>query len=361
MAPTSATLTDSLALTDFVINQGHGVKGLSEMGLKTLPKEYIHPLEERVDKADILPQASIPVIDMSKWDDTEVAKSICDAAEKWGFFQVVNHCVSLEVLGRVKAATHRFFGLSAEEKKKYSKELSPSNNVRFGTSFNTQAEKALEWKDYLSLFYASDDESSALWPPACKDEVLEYMKSSEVLIKQLLQVLMKGLNVTEIDQTKEKLLMGSLRTNLNYYPICPNPELTVGVGRHSDVSTLTILLQDDIGGLYVRGDEGQSWIHVPPVNGSLVINIGDALQILSNGKYKSVEHCVIANGSRNRISVPIFVNPRPKEILCPLPEVIATGKKPVYKPVLYSDYVKHFFRKAHDGKKTIDFAKINNS
>ena len=82
--------------------------------------------------------------------------------------------------------------------------------------------------------------------------MLEYMRKSEVVIKQLLKVLMKRLNVKEIDQTKQDPLMGSRRININYYPVCPNPELTVGVGRHSDVSTLTILLQDDIGGLYVR-------------------------------------------------------------------------------------------------------------
>ena len=138
------------------------------------------------------------------------------------------------------------------------------------------------------------------------------MRRSEVVIKQLLQMLMNGLNVKEIDETKKSLLMGSVRTNLNYYPICPNPELTVGVGRHSDVSTLTILLQDLIGGLYVKGNqgEGDNWIHVPPVKGSLVINVGDALQILSNGRYRSVEHRVTANGTKNRISVPIFVIPR---------------------------------------------------
>ena len=79
---------------------------------------------------------------------------------------------------------------------------------------------------------------------------MEYMRSFELVIKRLLEALMKRLNVKEIDETKESLLMGSKRINLNYYPICPNPELTVGIGRHSDVSTLTILLQDDIGGLY---------------------------------------------------------------------------------------------------------------
>lgn len=192
-------------------------------------------------------------------------------------------------------------------------------------------------------------------------EVLEYMKRTEILVKRLLEILMKRLNVKDIDKNKEALLMGSKRINLNYYPVCPNPELTVGVGRHSDVSTLTVLLQDYIGGLYVRaaGTNEESWVHVPPLKGSLVINIGDALQIMSNGRYKSIEHRVVANASKTRISVPIFVNPRPSDVIGPLPEVLGiSGEKAMYKQVVYSDYVKHFFRKAHDGKSTIDFAKI---
>ena len=192
---------------------------------------------------------------------------------------------------------------------------------------------------------------------AFRDQVLECMRGSEPVIQRLLEALMKRINVKEIDETKESLLMGSKRINLNYYPICPNPELTVGVGRHSDVSTLTILLQDDTGGLYVRGNN-DSWVHVPPISGSLVINVGDALQIMSNGRYKSIEHRVVASGSKNRISVPIFVNPRPSDMIGPFSEVLARGEKALYKQVLYSDYVKHFFRKAHDGKNTIEFAKI---
>ncbi|KAL5560183.1 hypothetical protein UlMin_036394 [Ulmus minor] len=361
MAPTIEDTTNNPQtpnLTEFVINKGYGVKGLSETGLEILPNQYIQPVEERIDVNNVMLGESIPIIDMSNWDDPKVADSICDAAEKWGFFQIINHGVPIEVLENVQEATHRFFGLSAEEKNKYSKERSSSNNVRYGTSFTPQAEKALEWKDFLSLFYVSDDEASALWPSACKDQVLEFMRKSEVVIKQLLEILMKRLNVSQLDSQKESILMGSKRINLNYYPICPNPELTVGVGRHSDVSTLTILLQDNIGGLYVRNQGKNNWIHVPPIKGSLVINIGDALQIISNGRYKSVEHRVAANGNYNRISVPIFVNPRPSDIIFPLPEVLANGEEALYKQVLYSDYVKHFFRKAHDGKQTIDFARI---
>ncbi|KAL8245568.1 hypothetical protein R6Q59_011826 [Mikania micrantha] len=74
------------------------------------------------------------------------------------------------------------------------------------------------------------------------NQALEFMRSSEIIVKKLLGILMNGLNVKEIDETKESMLMGSKRINLNYYPVCLNPELTVGVGRHSDVSTLTVLL-----------------------------------------------------------------------------------------------------------------------
>ncbi|KAJ0714071.1 putative oxoglutarate/iron-dependent dioxygenase, non-heme dioxygenase domain-containing protein [Helianthus annuus] len=358
MVPAISGNSNSLNILDFVVNKGHGVKGLADLGLKTLPHQYIQPPQERFDTSlEDATHDSIPLIDMSRCDDPKVAEAVCNAAQKWGFFQIINHGVPIHVLENVKEATHGFFGLPAEEKNKYSKEHSVTNNVRYGTSFTPEAEKALEWKDYLSLFYVSDDEAASCWPPICRNEALEYMKSFEIVVKKLLEILMNGLNVKEIDQTKESILMGSKRINLNYYPICPNPELTVGVGRHSDVSTLTLLLQDDIGGLYVRNTMNMKWIHVRPISGALVINVGDALQIMSNGKYKSVEHRVSANGSRNRISAPIFVNPKASDIIGPLPEVLQSGEKPLYKHVLYSDYVKHFFRKAHDGKATIEFAK----
>ncbi|RYQ87984.1 hypothetical protein Ahy_B09g095463 isoform C [Arachis hypogaea] len=289
MAPTRSMMMDSPSdLNEFVMIQGNGVKGLYEMGLKTLPKQYIHPLEERMSMMTnkVVPQESIPIIDMSNNNNNcDVEDAICYAAEKWGFFQVINHGVP------------------------------------------TQA--------------------------------LEYMKKSEALIKRLLNILMKRLNVKEIDEIKEAVLMGSKRINLNYYPVCPNHDLTVAIGRHSDVSTLTILLQDQTGGLFVRTEDRCGWIHVPPIPGALVINIGDALQIMSNGRYKSIEHRVTANGSKTRVSVPIFVNPRPSDVIGPFLEVLASdGEKAKYKNVLYSDYVKHFFRKAHDGKMTIEYAKI---
>lgn len=184
------------------------------------------------------------------------------------------------------------------------------------------------------------------------------MKRADLLIKRLLGVLLKRLNVKSIDDKKESMLMGGKSMNLNHYPCCPNPELVVGVGRHSDISILTVLLQDENGGLYVRGTKHDSWIHLSPVEGALIINIGDAMQIISNDMYKSIEHQALTNKNQNRVSIPIFVKPGPDAIVGPLPEVLESGQKPMYKTVVYKHYLKSFFDKAHNGKQAIKFARI---
>lgn len=189
---------------------------------------------------------------------------------------------------------------------------------------------------------------------------MEYIKWAKPVIRKLLEVLLKGLNVKEFDQTKESHLMGALIVDLMHYPMCPNPELAAGVGRHSDISSITILLQDDVGGLYVRGTSADDrWIHVTPVKGALVINIGDILQIVSNDRYKSIEHCVVVDQKRDRVSVPIFVNPADDALVGPFPEVLeSSGEKPVYKRFLFSDYFSFFFSKGPEGKRTMEYVKL---
>lgn len=171
-------------------------------------------------------------------------------------------------------------------------------------------------------------------------------------------MLLSGINVKQMDEVKESASMGSLAVTLLYYPMCPNPDLAAGAGPHSDISSITILLQDDVGGLYVRASEGDKWIHATPIKGSLVVNIGDVLQIMSNGRYKSIEHRVFLSSNRNRVSVPIFANPSMDAVIGPLSEAVEVGEKPIYKQVVFSDYFNYFFSKGHDGKQTIDYARI---
>ncbi|OMO62045.1 Oxoglutarate/iron-dependent dioxygenase [Corchorus olitorius] len=344
---------------DFVVNKGNGIKGLVDAGIETVPDLYILPVEDRLEASEVVSVDSIPVIDASNLDDPKVTDSICEAASKWGFFQIINHGVPLQVLNNVREAAHKFHGLPYQEKNKYWVGNSPTHTVTLTTSFAPQAETALEWKDYLAFrFVPGDQESFALWPPVCREEVVEYMKRAEPVIWKLLKVLLKGINVKEIDKAREYTFLDTPVVYCNYYPRCPNPDLTAGVLPHSDIATLTLLLQDDSGGLYVRATDDHSWIHVPPIHGALVINIGDCLQIMSNDRYKSVEHRVVANASNNRVSVPIFANPGFNAAIGPLPEVLQTGEKPLYKQVIFSDYLKHHCSKKHEGKKTMDFARI---
>lgn len=162
-----AQLPESFNLIDFVVKQGNGVKGLADTGIKAVPSQYIQPLEERLDTSKIEPEASIPIIDFSEWDHPDVAQAIFEASKRWGFFQIVNHGVPSKVLTDLEAAVHRFFNLPTEEKRNYLKD-SPAESVRLATSFSPRAEQVLEWKDYLTMLYVSEDQAFASWPPQCR-------------------------------------------------------------------------------------------------------------------------------------------------------------------------------------------------
>ena len=118
-----------------------------------------------------------------------------------------------------------------------------------------------------------------------REVALEYLKASSSMVRRILEVLMEKLGVT-LEESRMDGFIGLKIVNMNFYPTCPNPDLTVGVGRHSDMGTLTVLLQDGIGGLYVKmeeditgaGKKGE-WVEIPPIPGALVINVGDTLQV----------------------------------------------------------------------------------
>ncbi|XP_047338080.1 scopoletin 8-hydroxylase-like [Impatiens glandulifera] len=359
------------SLFEFVVRDGKGVKGLVDLGISTVPEQYIQPPKERIslEKLAVIGPAHQP-IDLSGLDGPnrdEVVEAIVHAAETLGFFQVVNHGVPLRVLDTLKDTAHMFFAQEAEKKAIYLKEVSPSPLVKYGTSFLPEKERALEWKDYISMMYTNDDEALQQWPDNCKEVVLEYLKASNILVRKLVEILIQRL---ESKREVPDGLIGLKMVNMNFYPACPNPELTVGVGRHSDMGTITVLLQDGIGGLYVKLEQETNdhefehepqWMEIPPVDGALVINIGDSLQILSNGKYKSAEHRVRTTSKESRVSIPVFTAPHPTYRIGPLPELVKLDGVARYKEVLFGDYMKNFFGNTHDGKKSLEFARVDDS
>ncbi|XP_071701461.1 scopoletin 8-hydroxylase-like [Rutidosis leptorrhynchoides] len=362
----SPSFNDDNSLFNFVVKEGNGVKGLVDSGVSSVPDRYIQPPHHRINKqhttAESLENITIDLSELNGPNHNQVVKAIAHAAETLGFFQVVNHGVPLELLESLKVAAHQFFNQPVEKKAVYLKGVSPSRMVKYGTSFVPEKEKALEWKDYVSMIYSNDIDALKFWPNECKEVALDYLKKSDEMVKKLLQALISNLGV-KLDDSRLDEFTGMKMVNMNFYPACPNPELTVGVGCHSDMGTLTVLLQDGIGGLYVKkseelSPENEEWIEIPPIHGALVINIGDTLQILSNGRYKSAEHRVQTTSIESRVSVPIFNAPLPVSKIGPLAELVTRDGVARYREVVFEEYMNNFFGKSHDGKNSLDFAAI---
>ncbi|XP_010491986.1 PREDICTED: feruloyl CoA ortho-hydroxylase 1-like [Camelina sativa] len=354
--------SDDFEVRDYVVNQRNGVKGLVDfLTLTALPSVYIQAPQERFTSDKILVGSPVPVIDVSNWNDPNVAREICHAATTLGLFQIVNHGIAPEELKGIVAAARGFFELPAEERRKYWRGSSVSKTAWLTTSFNPYKESVLEWRDFLKFEYLPQQHNFAItWPPVCKEQVIDHFKKIKPITEKILNILINNLN-SVIDDSNKQTLMGTMRMNFNYYPKCPEPSLAIGTGRHSDINTLTLLLQEDgvLGSLFARATEdGDKWIHVPPMPGAIVVNIGDVLQILSNDRYRSVEHCVVVNKCCSRVSIPVFCGPVHDSVIEPLPEVLEYNETARYRKTVYSDYLKGFFERPHDGKKTIESIKL---
>nr|CAB3467227.1 unnamed protein product [Digitaria exilis] len=129
----------------------------------------------------------------------------------------------------------------------------------------------------------------------------------------------------------------------NYYPRCPKPEHVFGLKPHSDASMVTIVSVDDtVSGLQVQGDDGV-WYDVPIVPGALLVNVGDAVEVLSNGFFKSPVHRVMTNQERERVSVAMFYRLDPEMEIEPAAELVDERQPKRYGKTKSKDYTTRLF------------------
>ncbi|OAP03628.1 LBO1 [Arabidopsis thaliana] len=148
---------------------------------------------------------------------------------------------------------------------------------------------------------------------------------------------------------------------MNYYPPCSSPDLVLGLSPHSDGSALTVLQQskNSCVGLQILKDN--TWVPVKPLPNALVINIGDTIEVLSNGKYKSVEHRAVTNREKERLTIVTFYAPNYEVEIEPMSELVDDETNPCkYRSYNHGDYSYHYVSNKLQGKKSLDFAKILN-
>ncbi|TYH71527.1 hypothetical protein ES332_D05G192200v1 [Gossypium tomentosum] len=285
-------------------------------------------------------ELTFPVIDFSKLNGEERAAAmemIKDACENWGFFELVNHGISHELMDTVERLTKEHYRKCMEQR---FKEMVASKGLEA-----VQSEiNDMDWESTFFLRHLPESNMSEI--PDLEEDYRKVMKEFAVelekLAEQLLDLLCENLGL-EPGYLK-KVFYGSkgptFGTKVSNYPPCPKPDLIKGLRAHTDAGGIILLLQDDkVSGLQLLKD-GQ-WIDVPPMKHSIVINLGDQLEVITNGKYKSVMHRVIAQTNGTRMSIASFYNPGSDAVIYPAPALLEkeADKSQVYPKFVFEDYM----------------------
>ncbi|GFQ01046.1 hyoscyamine 6-dioxygenase [Phtheirospermum japonicum] len=250
----------------------------------------------------------VPQIDLEGMSDSSRRSVIVDeiavACRRIGFFQVVNHGIPEAVLEGALSTASDFFKLPAQDKAKFmSSDL--YNPVRYCTSLKDGVDKVQFWRIFLKQYAHPLQNWIGLWPDTPSDyrkKMGDYAVAVQKLAVNIMGAITESLGLGPSYPSGSKLKDGSQVMVVNCYPPCPQPELTLGLPPHSDYSCFTILLQDSFG-LEILDPEDKTWKGVPVTRGALQVHIGDHLEVLSNGEYKSVVHKATLNSQRTRISL----------------------------------------------------------
>ncbi|XP_054816199.1 gibberellin 2-beta-dioxygenase 1 [Prosopis cineraria] len=291
--------------------------------------------------------STIPLVDLSKPD----AKSlIVKACEDFGFFKVVNHGVPVDAISKLESEAANFFSLPLHEKQK----AGPANPFGYGNK-HIGRNGDIGWVEYLLLTINQDYNSLKLSslsgkdPEVFRSALKDYVTAVRKMACEILDLMAEGLNI-QPRNVLSRLVMDKQSDSvfrLNHYPPCPElatngvdddtTENKIGFGEHTDPQIIALLRSNNTSGLQISLRDG-TWVSVPPDETSFFVNVGDSLQVMTNGRFKSVKHRVLANGFKSRLSMIYFGGPPLNQKIAPLPSLILTGKESLYKEFTWFEY-----------------------
>ncbi|KAL7617188.1 protein SRG1 [Lactuca sativa] len=344
------------------------VQELAKKSITKIPPRYVRQDHQKpfLTSSDDTSNLSIPVIDLHALFSTDSESStysselnkLHSASKEWGFFQVINHGISESLLEDFKSEVLKLFKLPMEEKEKlWQKEDCQEG---FGQLFVASEDQKLDWCDkfYVNTLPLNIRNSKLFQklPPILSEKVDTYSREIKKVAVGILGEMGKALGMSK-EEMGELFDDGAQFLQMNYYPQCPEPELAMGFSPHSDATGLTILYQlTKTTGLQVR--KHGNWVSVKPLPNALVVNIGDIMEVVSNGVYKSIEHCATVQSNEERLSVATFYSSNMGVEVGPARSLVAQHNVANFRRVAFEEYYKDFFARKLDGKSNLEFMKL---
>ncbi|MCW3798770.1 isopenicillin N synthase family oxygenase [Sphingomonas sp. BN140010] len=285
-------------------------------------------------------------------DPDAFAQELGHSFEEYGFAVIADHGIPQELIDRAEEQAKAFFALPEEIKKKYAL---GQGGARGYTPFGIETAKGHKAHDLKEFWHVGRELAAGhqfrevmddnVWPaevPGFKATFLELYDTFDRTGLKVLSAIARYLGMDE-DYFRDTVRDGNSVLRLLHYP--PQTEPTgehIRAGAHEDINTITLLLGAEEAGLELLTKDGR-WIPVSPKPGQLVINIGDMLQRLTNGKLRSTSHRVVNpspdRASNARYSMPFFLHFRPDFTIEALPGTVPAGEQPKWPPISSHDYL----------------------
>jgi isopenicillin N synthase-like dioxygenase len=312
-------------------------------------------------------RATLPIIDVGALGSPDitarraVAAALREACSSHGFFYISNHGVPEPLIAAVFGEAERLFALPAEQKADVDKAKSSANRgyePLSGQTLEAGAPPDLKEGFYIGPEIAADDprarkfnQGPNQWPaglPGFRRTMESYFSEMLALGTRLMGGLALSLDLAE-DHFAAFCREPMATLRLLHYP--PQPANAApgqkGAGAHTDFGGLTLLRQDDVGGLQVWDPASEAWIHADPVPGTYVVNLGDMIARWTNDRYRSTLHRVVNASGRERYSVPFFFVGNPDHAVRCLPTCLAPGETPKYPPTTVEAHLREMYRRTY--------------
>ncbi|KAF5184589.1 Srg1 [Thalictrum thalictroides] len=341
------------------------VQELAKQTIDKIPPRYVRSdLDAPTIFSNPALSPTLPVIDLDKLlsavnMDSELDR-LNSACKDWGFFQLVNHGVDTRLVEKAKREIQEFFELPIEQKRKF---WQREDNIEgFGQIFVLSDEQKLDWGDMFFMYTlpinARKPHLFPKLPLPFRDTIDAYSLEMKLLTMKILGMIEKALKM-DANEITELFEDGVQSMRMNYYPPCPQPEQVIGLAPHSDADGLTILLQiNEMEGLQIRKDG--MWIPIKSLPNAFIVNIGDILEIVTNGIYRSIEHRATVNKQKERLSIATFYSPRFDREIGPAHSLVTEKSPELFRRVIMEDYLKGFVTRKLVGKSYLDVMRIDN-